>query len=307
MRLMQGRVLRAQSGFFWVQTSEGILECKLRGRLKKERQHSDIAVIGDEVEVTRTAPGEGAIEAVAERRSRFSRQQPGPRGQWREDVLIANLDQVCIICSCAHPPFNARLLDRFLVVAEYNQIAPVIVANKIDLVGPEEAAALFGIYEQIGYCVLFASAHTGQGIDELQARLANRISVFAGRSGVGKSSLLNAIQPGLELRTGDVSEAVGKGRHTTVVAELISLEGSSGGYVADTPGIRELANWRIPDEELAWCFPDLRPFLGMCEFNDCSHMQEPGCAVREAVEQGEVAAERYDSYVRQRTKTETRH
>jgi ribosome biogenesis GTPase len=305
--IMQGRVLRAQSGFFWVQTETGILQCKLRGRLKKERQSADIAVIGDRVEVTQVAPDEGAIESVMERQSRFSRKQPGPRGQWKEDVLVANLDQVCIVFSCASPPPNPRMLDRFLVVAEYNEVEPLIVANKIDLVSTEEAIAQFSLYEQIGYNVLHASAETGEGIGVLHEWLIGRISVFAGRSGVGKSSLLNAIDPALERRVGGVSEAVNKGRHTTVVAELIPLTGSSDSYVADTPGIRELANWRIPDEELAWCFPDIRPYLGMCEFNDCTHMHEPGCVVREAVEKGEIAQVRYDSYVRQRLKADNRH
>lgn len=302
--MMQGRVLCAHNGFYWVQTEAGVLECKLRGRLKKQRQAADIAVIGDEVEVEQVAPGEGAISAVQERHSRFSRQQPGPRGQWKEDILIANLDQVCIVFACASPPFNARMLDRFLVVAEYNEIEPVIIANKTDLVSPQEAMAFFQPYEEIGYTVLRASAQTGEGIVALRERLAGKISVFTGRSGVGKSSLLNAIQPGLHLRTGDVSEALDKGRHTTVYAELIPLEGAQGGYVADTPGIRELASWRIPDEELDWCFPEMRPLLGECEFNDCTHIHEPGCAIREAVERGLLTPERHDSYIRQRLKSE---
>lgn len=303
---MQGKVLRTQSGFFWVQTSAGILMCKLRGRLKKERQMSDIAVIGDEVEVEPIAPGEGVIETVLERRSRFSRQQSGPQGQWKEDVLIANLDQVCMVCACANPPFSPRMLDRFLVVAESNQITPLIIANKIDLVSPEEVEAQFGVYADIGYQVLRVSAQTGAGIAALRQHLAGQVSVFAGRSGVGKSSLLNTLQPGLALRTGEVSQAVGKGRHTTVVAELHPLDGPGNGYVADTPGIRELAAWRIPDEELAWCFPEMRPFLDECAFNNCAHIHEPGCAVREAVEHGLITELRYDSYVRQRLKADSR-
>jgi ribosome biogenesis GTPase len=303
---MRGKILRAQSGFFWVQTEAGILECKLRGRLKKERQAAALAVVGDEVEVSQVAPGEGVIEAVLERHSRFSRQQPGPRGQWKEDVLIANLDQVCVVCSCASPPFNPRMLDRFLVVAEYNDIEAVIVANKVDLVSAEEAITLFHVYEEIGYQVLYVSAQSGEGIAALRDRLAGRISVFTGRSGVGKSSLLNAVQPELHLRIGEISEALNKGRHTTVVAELLPLDNDGASYVADTPGIRELATWRIPDEELAWCFSDIRPYLDACEFSNCTHIHEPGCAVREAVEAGDIAQERYDSYVRQRLKVNTR-
>ncbi len=301
---MRGRVLRAQSGFFQVQTVSGVLECRLRGRLKKEWRGSDIAVIGDEVEVTEVAPGEGAIEAVAERRSRFSRRQPGQRGLWKEDVLIANLDRVFLVFACASPPMNPRLLDRFLVIAEHNEIAAVIVANKVDLVGADTASALFGVYERLGYPVCYVSAERGDGIDALREWLHSRVSIFAGPSGVGKSSILNAMQPGLRLATGGVSEALNKGRHTTVVAELHPLDGPQGGYVADTPGIRELAAWSIPNDELDWCFVEFRPFLGGCEFNDCSHSHEPGCAVREAVERGEIEAQRYDSYLRQRENAE---
>lgn len=297
--MMRGRVLRAQSGFFWVQTEAGVLECKLRGRLKKARQETDIAVVGDEVDVTEVAPGEGAIEAVAERQSRFSRRQPGPRGLWKEDVLVANVDQIIIVFSCSHPPMKPRLLDRFLVITEYNDLEAVIVANKIDLANEPQEREPFALYETIGYPVLYASAQTGEGVAALQDCLAGRISVFTGPSGVGKSSLLNAIQPGLQLRTGEISETLGKGRHTTIVAELHQLERPAGGYVADTPGIRELANWRIPEEDLAWCFREMRPFLGQCEFNDCSHVQETGCAVREAVEQGQIDPSRYESFVRQ--------
>lgn len=302
---MRGRVLRAQSGFFWVQTDEGTLECRLRGRLKKSRQSTDIAVIGDEVEVTQVSPQEGAIESVYERDSCFSRRQPGPRGQWKEDVLIANLDQVVIVFSCVSPPVNPRLVDRFLVVAEYNEIEPVIVANKIDMAGGKAAAQeLFGMYEAINYHVYYVSAKSGEGIAALRERLASRISVFTGPSGVGKSSLLNSMQPGLQLQTSEVSGTLNKGRHTTVVAELHPLEGTDNGYVADTPGIRELAAWSIPDDDLAWCFREMRPFLGLCEFNDCSHTHEPGCAVQQALEAGDILPERYDSYVRQRSNAE---
>jgi ribosome biogenesis GTPase len=300
---MLGRVLRAQSGFFWVQTEVGIRSCRLRGRLKKERQRSDIAVIGDTVEITLLSDTEGVIESIIERQSTFSRKQPGLGGQRKEDVLIANLDQVMIVFACDSPPMKPRLLDRFLVVAEYTAIDAVIIANKVDLVGEENARQLFGIYERIGYAVLYVSAQTGLGIAELRERLSGRISVFTGPSGVGKSSLLNEVQPGLHLRTSEVSQTLNKGRHTTVVAELHPLDGT-GGYVADTPGIRELEAWSIPDEELAWCFRDIRPLLGKCDFNDCTHTHEPGCAVQQARDDGILAAERYESYVRQLLKAE---
>ncbi len=294
----EGIILRAQSGFFWVQTAHEVLVCRLRGRLKKERQQSDIAVIGDRVTVQAVAPGEGVIEQIHQRQSSFSRQQPGSRGQWHEDVLIANLDQVLIVMACANPEWNARRLDRFLMIAEHNEVAAIIIANKVDLLEPRAVAALVQPYEAIGYPVIRTSTITGQGIETLRQHVAGRISVFTGVSGVGKSSLLNALQPGLQLAVGAVSSAVNKGRHTTVVAELHPLQMAGGGYVADTPGIRELSAWRIPDADLAWCFREMRPYLGQCEFNDCTHTHEPGCAIREAVDAGQLHPERYNSYVR---------
>jgi ribosome biogenesis GTPase len=297
---MQGMVLRAQSGFFWVQTEEGVLECTLRGRLKRERQSTDIAVIGDVVEVKPMSPGKGVVEAVAPRRTKLARRAAFTKGVWKEDMLVANVDQVLLVFSCDQPAFSPRMLDRYLVLTEWNQLDATIVANKIDLVSRERAQALFANYEQIGYPVVYASAHTGAGVEELRGRLAGRISVVTGKSGVGKSSLFNAIQPGLGLVTGEVSQALNKGRHTTRVAELIALDMQGGGYLADTPGIRELGLWRFPIEELDWCFREFRPFLGECYFAGCTHTHEPECAVRAALEQGAIAYERYESYVKLR-------
>jgi ribosome biogenesis GTPase len=168
----------------------------------------------------------------------------------------------------------------------------------VDLVGLAAARNIFGPYESIGYAVHFVSAREGIGVEALADRLAGRVSVVTGPSGVGKSTLLNAIQPGLRIETGAVSEAVHKGRHTTTSAELHRLSGADGGFVADTPGLRELGLWQIPNEDLAWCFPEMRPFLGGCGFNDCRHISEPRCAVLAAVEAGAVSAERHESYQR---------
>jgi ribosome biogenesis GTPase len=297
---LQGLVLKAQSGFFWVKTDAGLLECTLRGRLKKERQSSDICVIGDVVEVKQVSPSTGAIEEVAPRRSKLARRAAGSKGVWSEDVMVANVDQVLLVFACAHPDFHPRMLDRYLVLAEASELETVIVANKVDLVGDERARELFAEYDRIGYPLLYTSPKTGQGIDDLRARLGGRLSVITGKSGVGKSTLLNAVQPGLGLATGDVSDAVGKGRHTTRVAELIAVDAAEGGYVADTPGIRELGLWRFPIDELDWCFREFRPFLGECYFAGCTHTHEPDCAVRAALDRGAVSPERYDSYVRLR-------
>jgi ribosome biogenesis GTPase len=294
-----GLILRAQSGFYTVRTDDGRdVECRLRGRVKKDRQATDLAVIGDRVRISLLPDGTGMIEEVDERRSRFSRRQPGPRGSWKEDMLVANVDQVLVVFACADPMPHVRMLDRFLVVAEHNEVQAVVVANKVDLVGVDRARATFGVYEEIGYAVHYVSAREGLGIEELADRLAGRTSVVAGPSGVGKSTLLNAVQPGLRLATGEVSEALHKGRHTTTSAELHPLTAPGGGYVADTPGLRELGLWQIPAEELPWCFPEFVAHLGSCGFNDCSHLHEPRCAIRAAVDAGYIPPARYESYRR---------
>jgi ribosome biogenesis GTPase / thiamine phosphate phosphatase len=295
-----GLVVRARSGFYTVATDDGdLVEARLRGRMKKERQSSDLAVIGDRVSIERLDDGTGAIEAVEPRRTRFSRRQPGPRGSWREDVMVANPDLVVVVLACDRPPPNPRLIDRFLVVAEFEELPAVIVANKVDLVPVERARSVFGPYDVIGYRVIYTSATDGTGLETFADRLSGGISIVTGPSGVGKSTLLNAVEPGLRLETGAVSEALHKGRHTTSHAELHPL--GAGGYVADTPGIRELGLWQIPDSELASCFPEFRDHIAGCAFNDCTHLHEPRCALRAAVQAGLVGEARYDSYRRMLT------
>jgi ribosome biogenesis GTPase len=304
--LLPGLIVKSQSGFFRVHTPGGDYTCQLRGKLKQRRQGTNLAVIGDRVEISLQPDGAGMIESVAPRTRVLSRQAPGGHDRARprqepkaaEQVILANPDQVVLVFACAQPAPHLRMLDRFLVVAEVNTLPAVICANKLDLVTREAAGDLFGLYSRLSYTVLYTSAGTGVGVEDLRERLHGKISVLSGPSGVGKSSLLNALQPGLGLQARAVSEATFKGRHTTVYSELLPLEG--GGYVADTPGIRSLGLWDVEPEELDGYFVDIKPYVGSCEFGDCTHLGERGCAVRRAVESGAIALSRYDSYRRLR-------
>jgi ribosome biogenesis GTPase len=292
-----GLITCSQSGFFTVQTKAGPLICRLRGRLKQGRHVVDIATVGDHVQIGRLPDGTGVIEAVEPRQKVLVRLDPRPHGVYQQ-VLLANPDQAAFVFSCAQPRPHLRMLDRFLVIAEKQGLPALIVANKIDLVGRERAEEIFGFYPAIGYPVIYACATAGEGVQELKACLTGKVTALAGPSGVGKSSLLNALQPGLGLAVREVSAAIQKGRHTTSVRQLFPLEG--GGYVADLPGMRSLSLWDTEPEELDGYFPELASLVANCQFSDCRHQTEPGCAVRAAVETGTVHPQRYDSYLRLR-------
>jgi len=296
--IRDGLIVQAQSGFFTVQAGEQRVVCQLRGKLKQGRATGDLAALGDRVRMQILPDGTGVIEEVAPRTREIARLDPRPRGSYRQ-VLLANADQAMFVFACAHPEPRLRMLDRFLVIAEKQAVPPIVVANKSDLVEQAQAREIFSPYARAGYPVVYTSAHSGAGLDELAARLTGCITVLAGPSGVGKSSLLNAIRPGLGLQISDLG-VVNKGQHTTVVRQLISL-GDGRSYVADTPGWRSLALWDTQPEELDGYFPEIRPWVAQCRFNDCTHIAEPGCAVRTAVEQGRIHPARYDSYVRLRS------
>lgn len=304
----QGLITKAQSGFFWVEISPrnhgdtglGVIVCQLRGKLKQGRAKGDIAALGDRVEITVFDDGSGVIESVEERKQAIVRLDPRPGGVYQQ-VLLANPDQAVFVFACANPNPKLRMLDRFLVIAEKQKIPVLIVANKIDLA--DEPKNIFGMYEAIGYRVIYTSTKNGTGLEELRTQLQNKISAFAGPSGVGKSSLLNALQPGLGLAVNEISTAMNKGRHTTVSRQLFPLEG--GGYVADTPGWKSLGLWDTEPEEIDAYFPELRGLVEHCQFSDCTHQHEPGCAVLAALKDGKIHPERYESFVRLRSGKET--
>jgi ribosome biogenesis GTPase len=222
---------------------------------------------------------------------------PTPRGEYQQ-ILLANPDQILLVFACANPEPHLRMLDRFLVICEKQAIPVHIVANKVDLVGEERAHEMFDMYTRIGYRVIFTSAAWKMGIETLREILTGKESGLAGPSGVGKSTLLNTIQPMLGLAVRDISDATSKGRHTTIVREMFAL--NEGGFVVDLPGLKSLALWDTQPEELDGYFPDLRDLVWQCQFNDCTHQNEPGCAVRAAVSAGQVDPRRYDSYLRLR-------
>lgn len=289
-------MLQGTGGVWAVRTVSGVTrEASMRGRLKRDPDAPLKLAVGDQVMVEQEARGDSwVIAEILPRRSVLARRSPG--GGPGERVVAANIDQVIVVFAAANPEPHPRMLDRFLVIAEANDLAARVVVNKVDLIDEVTLrdGGRFADYPRAGYPLHFTSARTGNGLDELAAALHGRTSALSGPSGVGKSSLLNALYPGLDLRVGAISESVNKGRHTTVGALLHPLP--DGGYVADTPGLREVGVWGIEPDSLDQCFPEFRPYLGECRFADCRHIVEPGCAVRAAVASGAVSAARYDSY-----------
>ena len=292
-----GVIIRSRSGFYTVRTPSGEVTCRMRGRLREERLNTSLAAVGDKVTISALPDGSGVIESILPREKEFFRMAPTARGEFKQ-VMLANPDQVVLVFACASPAPSFRMLDRFLVITEKQQIPVIVVANKTDLIGQDAAKALFSVYPELGYRVIFTSAKEETGIDELKRVLIGKVSALSGPSGVGKSSLLNRIQPKLGLKIGALKALTQKGKHTTVVRELLPLD--DGGFVADMPGLRTLSLWDTQPEELDGYFPELRDLVTDCQFSDCSHISEPGCAVKKAVGSGKVNPQRYESYVRLR-------
>jgi ribosome biogenesis GTPase / thiamine phosphate phosphatase len=331
--MLTGMVLNGAHGIYDVHTDNGILRCTLRGKLKKAFTHSQSeksltkprprydklfqqpkekrvekrevvaqAVsprlsVGDHVKLRRLDATTGMIEEILPRHSELSRRDSGSsEGKVLQQTLLANLDQVVLVFSTAQPDPHFAMLDRYLAICEAAEVHPVICLNKADLPHSSTVERYAELYNQLGYQVIWTSTFLDQGIDTLRNLLKEHMTLFTGPSGVGKSSLVNAIEPDMAIKTGLVSSVTGKGKHTTTGSQLYPLSG--GGWLADSAGIRALAAWNIPPEELAANFVEFRPYLGECFYSDCVHVDEEGCAILQAMEQGVVDEGRHKSYVR---------
>ena len=275
-----GRIIRSISGFYDVQTPQGVVTCRGRGSLRKNQESP---LTGDMVEIS-VEGGKGMVEKILPRRNRFIR------------PAVANVDALVVFAANVNPVTEPFLIDRVAAIAGDQEVAVYILINKCDL---DPAVDLAKIYKNAGFPVITASAETGEGVEELRALLKGKLTAFTGNTGVGKSSMLNRLCPGLDLATGEVSEKLGRGRHTTRHVELFSLGEDT--YVADTPGFASFDTEQmdvILKDNLQYAFGDFAPYLGQCQFHDCSHRAEPGCAVRQAVDAGVIEKTRYDSYLR---------
>lgn len=288
-----GRVIKIHGLYSIVEAEDGrAYRCGVRRLLKTlaiDGRH--VVAVGDRVWFRPQGLDEGLIEKVEARHGSITR---GYRQ--REHVLVANVDQLLIVSAFEAPGIKLSLIDRYLISAEKGGVTPIIVLNKADLVDLADSQWIIGLYAQLGYETIATSAANGRGLDRLRTVLGRGATALSGQSGVGKSSLLNAIQPGLNLRVREVSEWTQKGKHTTTHAELIRLAG--GGYVVDTPGLRQFELWGVDPAELEGYFVEFRPYIPMCRFPDCSHTHEHGCAVKEAVSWGQIAECRYESYLK---------
>ncbi|MFA6365980.1 MAG: ribosome small subunit-dependent GTPase A [Candidatus Hydrogenedentales bacterium] len=293
---MTGTVIFSTNNSAKVLCDDGLLRlCQIKGkRIKALTGSYNSLAVGDIVEVTPTEGSLGLISKMRPRKNTFGRYNEKGRA---EQAIAANIDMVVCVTSPRLPPFRPRFIDRLAVMAEWASVPFVIVLNKIDLDVPEEVRERLEDYRELGYRVIQSSVKTGEGIETLLGLLSGSVGVFAGQSGVGKSSLLNVLVPGTERRTADVSEKYDRGKHTTTMAEMILTDG--GLKIIDTPGIRRLALRSLPPDDLAGCFPEMLPLIEDCAYGSrCSHTDEEGCAIREAVEESVIHPDRYESYLR---------
>ncbi len=292
---MTGRVIRSKGRLFTVLADGREYQCEVLGKAKREKGHSPVAV-GDVVDFSPVADGSGGIETVHPRKTKFSRPRVGEELKGTEQVIVANVDQMAIVASVRQPELKLHLIDRFTVAAQKGGLKPIVVINKIDLQHKHDLTRIRSIYESVRTPVVLTSCVDGRGIDELRELLRDRESIFVGHSGTGKSTLLNQLQPGLALRTSEISETTSKGTHTTTSVELFALD--SGGYVVDSPGLKVMGIWDLDVDELQMYFPEFEKYLGHCKFSRCSHLHEPECVIRKAVSEGQIFPERFASYER---------
>ncbi len=279
--MVSGIIMKALSGFYYVKTNDGILECKARGRFRLD---GTSPLVGDKVQCSIDSNGKGRIDTVEERKNWFIR------------PAVANIDALVFVAANTNPVTDPFLIDRVSVISAEAKCELIICINKVDV---DEGKELYDIFTQAGFTVLQTSTSTGQGIPELLQALKGKVCAFTGNSGVGKSSILNVLLPGIHIETGEVSEKLGRGRHTTRHVELYELGDNT--YIADTPGFASFdieMMQTISKEQLQYDFLEFEPYIGKCRFNDCAHLKEPGCAVTEALAQGQIGKSRYNSYVK---------
>lgn len=310
-----GKVFKKTVGRYWVKTGDNTVVCTISSKLRKvlvypeadassrrptvdrvvDVQMVDPVAIGDEVTYKGSKDGTGVIIEVLPRRNKLSRKAAGTKPL--EQVIVANLDQIVAVVAATQPSPKWKILDRYLADAEFLEVPAMICITKMDLVDENEFVEDVDVYRGIGYPAILTSALTGRGLDELESALENRVSLLLGKSGVGKTTLLNWIQPDLGLAVQDISEKTGKGKHTTSHLEMFEL--GFGGFIVDTPGIREFGLWQTEDIDITWLFREMRPYIGSCKFGaSCTHSHEPGCAIKAAVEAGVITKRRYDSFLR---------
>ncbi len=290
---MKGRVVRVSGLQYLVEISGESWQCKLRGRLKEGvRRTTSPVIVGDWVEVSPLGTRTGVIESIQPRYSQFSRAASGSRPY--EQIVAVNLDQLIVVVAVHQPKLRLGFIDRVVVMGLKGGMQPVVCINKVDLDTEGKGQEIGQVYRDLGYTVLFTSACTGEGVTAFQKVLKDRVSGMIGQSGVGKSSLLNHLDPGLSIKTQQLMKQHDRGKHTTAAVQLYKL--AEGGYVADTPGIKELNLWEVDREELVHYFVEMSPLVPFCQFRDCIHLHEPGCAIREGVKAGRIAPTRYAGY-----------